>query len=51
MDYLSSTEACRIDGFIYIKSTPSVNLERIKMRDRPGEDQIGIGYLRGTMLY
>ena len=33
-------------NFIYLKTTPKVSLQRIKKRARPGEETLGIGYLR-----
>ena len=36
----------RIDGYVYVKTTPETCLNRIKSRDRKGEQSITIDYLK-----
>jgi deoxyadenosine/deoxycytidine kinase len=40
-----------IDGIIYIKTTPETCLERIKKRDRKGEENLSLEYLNDCHRY
>ena len=40
-----------IKGIIYVKTTPNICLERIKMRDRKGEESISIEYINRCHKY
>ena len=35
----------KVDGYIYIKADPKTSLERIRKRNRPGEENITLEYL------
>ena len=44
-------EECKIDGIIYVNTSPIKCLERINKRNRKGEDNMSIDYLKDCNTY